>query len=277
MLRKGNDGKKRMACSRSCRMNDMTRVKAERSVDAEQTPAKPPRGRAGGCSAWGSSLACRGLGFGGWRYYAQARETMAVAAQRQRFRADRARGHGEGRRAPPCWSRCRHDPGIHDGQHLCPRQRLHRQAPCRHRRSREGGSASGRDHRARARSSDRAGARRRSSQTEATLRQKQAKCDLASVTWNRDKPLVQQGWTTPQQGSIDRQNLKALEAAVGVAQQNIAAQEAQLRVLQQAEGLSERASRRSTASSPSAISTSAAWCRPTPPAAPSCSRSCRPT
>ena len=42
-----------------------------------------------------------------------------------------------------------------------------------------------------------------------------------------------EGWTTRQQGSIDQQNLKALEAAVGVAQQNIAAQEAQLRVLNQ--------------------------------------------
>ena len=67
----------------------------------------------------------------------------------------------------------------------------------------------------------------------ATLRQNQANMDLAQITWNRDKPLVAEGWTTRQQGSIDQQNLKALEAAVGVAQQNIAAQEAQLRVLNQ--------------------------------------------
>ena len=45
--------------------------------------------------------------------------------------------------------------------------------------------------------------------------------------------MVAEGWTTQQQGSIDQQNLKALEAAVGVAQQSIAAQEAQLRVLNQ--------------------------------------------
>ncbi len=70
-------------------------------------------------------------------------------------------------------------------------------------------------------------------QDKATLRQNQANMDLARITWNRDKPLVAEGWTTRQQGSIDQQNLKALEATVGVAQQNIAAQEAQLRVLEQ--------------------------------------------
>jgi RND family efflux transporter MFP subunit len=67
----------------------------------------------------------------------------------------------------------------------------------------------------------------------ATLRQQNANLDLARITWNRDRPLVAEGWTTRQQGSIDEQNLKALEAAVGVAQQGIAAQEAQLRVLEQ--------------------------------------------
>jgi RND family efflux transporter MFP subunit len=67
----------------------------------------------------------------------------------------------------------------------------------------------------------------------ATLRQNQANMDLARITWTRDRPLVAEGWTTRQQGSIDQQNLKALEAAVGVAQQNIAAQEALLRMLNQ--------------------------------------------
>jgi RND family efflux transporter MFP subunit len=67
----------------------------------------------------------------------------------------------------------------------------------------------------------------------ATLRQNQANMDLAQITWNRDKPLVAEGWTTRQQGSIDQQNLKALEASVGVAKENIAAQAALLRVLNQ--------------------------------------------
>jgi RND family efflux transporter MFP subunit len=67
----------------------------------------------------------------------------------------------------------------------------------------------------------------------ASLRQQIANRDLASITWNRDRPLVAEGWTTRQQGSIDAQNLKALDAAVGSAQQAIAAQEAQLRVLGQ--------------------------------------------
>jgi RND family efflux transporter MFP subunit len=67
----------------------------------------------------------------------------------------------------------------------------------------------------------------------ANLKQQKANRDLASITWNRDRPLVAEGWTTRQQGSIDEQNLKALDASVASAQQGIAAQEAQLRVLQQ--------------------------------------------
>jgi RND family efflux transporter MFP subunit len=67
----------------------------------------------------------------------------------------------------------------------------------------------------------------------ANLTQQKANRDLASITWNRDRPLVAEGWTTRQQGSIDEQNLKALDAGVASATQSIAAQEAQLRVLQQ--------------------------------------------
>ena len=67
----------------------------------------------------------------------------------------------------------------------------------------------------------------------ATLRQNQANRDLAQITFNRDHPLVEKGWLTQQQGSVDEQNLKALAAAVGVAQQSIQAQEAQLKVLEQ--------------------------------------------
>jgi RND family efflux transporter MFP subunit len=70
-------------------------------------------------------------------------------------------------------------------------------------------------------------------QNKATVQQVQANLDLARVTWARDKPLVEKGWTTPQQGSIDVQNLKALEASLAVAQANVVAQEAQLRVLKQ--------------------------------------------
>jgi RND family efflux transporter MFP subunit len=70
-------------------------------------------------------------------------------------------------------------------------------------------------------------------QNGATVQQVQANLDLARVTWARDKPLVEKGWTTPQQGSIDVQNEKALEAGLAVAKANVAAQEAQLRVLNQ--------------------------------------------
>ena len=70
-------------------------------------------------------------------------------------------------------------------------------------------------------------------QLEATVQQTQANKELAQVTWDRDSPLVNQGWATPQQGTIDVQTLKAQQAAVGVAQANVAAQQAQIRVLNQ--------------------------------------------
>jgi RND family efflux transporter MFP subunit len=66
-----------------------------------------------------------------------------------------------------------------------------------------------------------------------SLQQAQANRELAQVTWDRDKPLVQKGWATAQQGTVDEQTLKAQEAAVSVAQANISAQEAQLLVLRQ--------------------------------------------
>ena len=54
------------------------------------------------------------------------------------------------------------------------------------------------------------------------------------MTWDRDKPLVEKGWVTQQQGTIDVQTLQAQqEAAVAVAQANVEAQEAQLKVLHQ--------------------------------------------
>ena len=70
-------------------------------------------------------------------------------------------------------------------------------------------------------------------QTKASVQQTQANLDLARITWARDKPLVAKEDLTPQQGSIDVQNLKALEAGLAVAQANEAAQEAQLKVLNQ--------------------------------------------
>src|SRR5258705_2962176 len=78
------------------------------------------------------------------------------------------------------------------------------------------------------------------SQNEATLDQLKsalqlahANRDLAQVTWNRDSPLVQKGWVTPQQGDTDRLNLDARAAAVAVAEANIASQENLLKALQQ--------------------------------------------
>jgi RND family efflux transporter MFP subunit len=70
-------------------------------------------------------------------------------------------------------------------------------------------------------------------QLQATLRLAKANRDLAKVTWDRDRPLVQKGWVTPQQGDTDHLTLEAREASVGVAEANIKAQEAQLGVLRQ--------------------------------------------
>jgi RND family efflux transporter MFP subunit len=71
------------------------------------------------------------------------------------------------------------------------------------------------------------------SQLKSALQQAEANRELAKVTWDRDRPLVQKGWVTAQQGTIDEQTLKAQEAAVLVAQANIVAEEAQLQVLHQ--------------------------------------------
>ena len=70
-------------------------------------------------------------------------------------------------------------------------------------------------------------------QQQAALQQAQANQELAKVTWDRDRPLVQQGWVTAQQGTTDMQTLKAQEAAVSVAQSNVVADQAALQVLQQ--------------------------------------------
>lgn len=70
-------------------------------------------------------------------------------------------------------------------------------------------------------------------QLKQALQQAEANMDLAKVTWQRDEPLVKQGWITPQQGTTDVQTLKADQAAVGVAQANVDAQNAQLLVLHQ--------------------------------------------
>ena len=70
-------------------------------------------------------------------------------------------------------------------------------------------------------------------QLKAALDQAQANLKLAQVTWDRDRPLVKEGWTTQQQGTVDVQTLKAQEAAVSVAQANVAAQENLLKMLHQ--------------------------------------------
>ena len=70
-------------------------------------------------------------------------------------------------------------------------------------------------------------------QLKSALQQARANRDLAQVTWDRDSPLVQKGWVTPQQGDTDRLNLQSRVAGVAVAEANASAQENLLKVLQQ--------------------------------------------
>jgi RND family efflux transporter MFP subunit len=70
-------------------------------------------------------------------------------------------------------------------------------------------------------------------QLQSALNQAQANLKLAQVTWDRDRPLVDKGWATQQQGTIDVQTLRANDAAVGVARANVAAQEKLLMTLRQ--------------------------------------------
>src|ERR1700739_644170 len=73
-------------------------------------------------------------------------------------------------------------------------------------------------------------------QLKAALQQAQANLKLAQVTWDRDRPVVKQGWVTQQQRTVDVETLKAQDAAVNVAQSNVAAQEHLLSVLRQDRG-----------------------------------------
>ena len=76
--------------------------------------------------------------------------------------------------------------------------------------------------------------RRRSAQLKAALQQAQANRELAKVTWDRDKPLVKQGWLTAAAGHDRRPDPEgAATPRSRVAQANVVAQQAQLQVLHQ--------------------------------------------
>ena len=70
-------------------------------------------------------------------------------------------------------------------------------------------------------------------QLKSALEQAEASLKLAQVTWSRDEPLVNKGWATQQQGTVDVQTVKERQAAVAVAQQNVTAQESLVKQLRQ--------------------------------------------
>jgi membrane fusion protein, multidrug efflux system len=67
--------------------------------------------------------------------------------------------------------------------------------------------------------------------SQAQVSQAQANLELSKVTWGRDKPLVNQGWATAQQGTIDVQTLKAQQAAVESAQATLKVAQRQIETL----------------------------------------------
>ncbi len=66
---------------------------------------------------------------------------------------------------------------------------------------------------------------------QAQVGQAQANLELSKVTWGRDKPLVNQGWATAQQGTVDVQTLKAQQAAVESAQATLKVAQRQIDTL----------------------------------------------
>ena len=66
---------------------------------------------------------------------------------------------------------------------------------------------------------------------QAQVNQAQANLELSKVTWGRDKPLVNQGWATAQQGTVDVQTLKAQQAAVDSAQATLKVAQRQIDTL----------------------------------------------
>jgi RND family efflux transporter MFP subunit len=79
-------------------------------------------------------------------------------------------------------------------------------------------------------------ARGQLAQLQAAVVQAQADMELARVTNSRTARLVQQGWTSAQQGDTDRLNFASRTAAVAVAQANLEAQQAQVSRLEQLTG-----------------------------------------
>jgi RND family efflux transporter MFP subunit len=71
------------------------------------------------------------------------------------------------------------------------------------------------------------------SQLKSALEQAEASLKLAQVTWSRDEPLVNKGWATQQQGTVDVQTVKERGAGVAVAHQNVTAQESRVNQLRQ--------------------------------------------
>ena len=79
-------------------------------------------------------------------------------------------------------------------------------------------------------------ARGQLAQFQAAVTQAVADMDLARVTNGRTTRLVQDGWTSRQQGDTDRLGFASKEAAVAVAQANVQAQQAAVSRLEQLTG-----------------------------------------
>ena len=213
-------------------------LREQRPVDRprETAPKSPAKGRHG----WGGRLFAlvgflllsAGLAYGGWRAYLQHRQVMATAAQHADFvpevRVAAVKPAGDIMTVSlPATTAAFADANIYAratgyiaqrnvdiGDHVKQGQLMVQLAvpELDHQISQNEATLK---------------------QLKAALQQAEANRELAQVTWDRDRPLVGQGWATKQQGTVDVQTLRAQEAAVSVAQSNVAAQENLLKVLNQ--------------------------------------------
>ena len=230
---KAMTARERMACSRSCQMNEMVPFKPDDEIKADDRKAPSPRGWLGGLFGLAVLLLLvGGLAFGAWRYYAQQQATASDTEQRQTL-VPTVRTATVKAGSPTVSTSLPGTTAAFATANIFARASgyIAKRYVDIGDRVKAGQvlaeiTAPEIDHQI-------AQAEATLNQSEATLRQQQANAELAAVTWARDKPLVDKGWVTLQQGDVDRQNLEAQQAAVGVAQSNVAAQQAQIKVLQQ--------------------------------------------
>ncbi len=163
-------------------------------------------------------LAC-GLALGLWRHNQQHQEVLATAQQERDFVANVRVQTAQASSGTILVSLPATTSPFTTANIFARASGLYRASRGRHRRPRQAGPVAGADRRTPELDHQSiAQAEATLVQLKASAQQAQANLDLAQVTWNRDKPLVDQGWVTQQQGTVDVQTLKAQQAALAARQ-----------------------------------------------------------